>query len=399
LQSLIHFVKRWTCTFEKSHHAYTVAVSRKKECSSCHIISLLEDETYNLVPLSIEEYKQTRAQKQEKDVQSMLVDALADEVLTKKEHHIRCDSCGLESDHTISKGLNKLPNVLLLAIKRYNAKMQKVKSRVKVNQTIRVNGSNGYEEQGIYRLKAIVMHTGNDLRGGHYTAAVETTNGQWYRTDDAKISQSEVDDILEMAAEHCYILFYDRLESEVSDNQTDGYNENTVMNRKAENKEVASIDDLRLRGRDLKTLEYPQQDFSYSVQETEQTGWINDNIVCAVMKHIERNAKSNGMLVKAMGTTFLKRLERFNDPKSDPLQRKNVIEEQKRQLKNCNVLETQMFLVPRHVGGNHWTIYIVSHCNRDFNEVTFYDPQGLESANKQVAKLLANFFAKAKSDS
>jgi len=56
-----------------------------------------------------------------------------------------------------------------------------------------------------------------------------------------------------------------------------------------------------------------------------------------------------------------------------------------------------MFLVQCHVDDNHGP-FILCVTVTDFNEVTFYDSQGLESADKQVAKLRANFFAKARSD-
>ena len=63
----------------------------------------------------------------------------------------------------------------------------------------------------------------------------------------------------------------------------------------------ANIAELQLKGIDLKTLEYPQQDFSYSVA---CPGWINDNVFSAVLKHIEEEARQIGVNVKAFDTKF-----------------------------------------------------------------------------------------------
>lgn len=212
------------------------------------------------------------------------------------------------------------------------------------------------------------MHNGNSLRGGHYTTSVETPDGEWYFADDKRISQIEKEKALDMAAQHCYILFYDKFDggnNEPTDvsNTMSRYTVETALHKNAEEEIVATIEDLQIREKYLKTMEYPQKDFSYS---RKPAGWINDNIVCAVLKHIEIDARKEGLHIKAMGTTltFIQSMKNFNDPNLTPLARKHVFEKLQRLLKNCDIPNTHMYIVPCHLDNNHWTMYIVN--NRKF---------------------------------
>lgn len=130
LQLMLNYVEQGTKhDSNKSENdgtnAYTVAITQKKECSSCHFVSVLESETNNILPLGIDECRKKRARKKQQRVKSMIDDYLADELLRKEEHHIQCENCKCESDHVVSKEFNHLPEVLLLSIKRYNTRMQK----------------------------------------------------------------------------------------------------------------------------------------------------------------------------------------------------------------------------------------------------------------------------------
>jgi Ulp1 family protease len=62
-----------------------------------------------------------------------------------------------------------------------------------------------------------------------------------------------------------------------------------------------------LKGKDFKTLEYPMENMSYSVQDP---GWLNDNIVDAYILLVEAVSKK-GIHVQALNFFFYTCLKKF----------------------------------------------------------------------------------------
>ncbi|KAJ3145087.1 hypothetical protein HDU86_001158 [Geranomyces michiganensis] len=65
--------------------------------------------------------------------------------------------------------------------------------------------------QALYRLFAVVYHHGKHAAGGHYTADVQRSSGEWLRFDDTLIAKiSETDVLGEKRDRQAYMLFYVR---------------------------------------------------------------------------------------------------------------------------------------------------------------------------------------------
>ncbi|KAL5474041.1 hypothetical protein EMCRGX_G028614 [Ephydatia muelleri] len=58
-----------------------------------------------------------------------------------------------------------------------------------------------------YRLYAVVEHLGFSIHSGHYICYVRNSNGIWYCMNDAKVSQTSINNVLRREA---YLLFYIR---------------------------------------------------------------------------------------------------------------------------------------------------------------------------------------------
>ena len=59
----------------------------------------------------------------------------------------------------------------------------------------------------LYDLCAVVVHHGQSLSHGHYTAFVRHLSGEWYHIDDANVTLVGP---AEVAAAEAYLLFYER---------------------------------------------------------------------------------------------------------------------------------------------------------------------------------------------
>jgi len=101
----------------------------------------------------------------------------------------------------------KLPNVLIVELKRYNIDLRKIHTLV--NTPLKdVDFSDfvvGYDsDNSIYDLFGTGNHMGN-VQGGHYSANILNANGKWYNFNDTFITPVSEDKII---TPHTYCLFY-----------------------------------------------------------------------------------------------------------------------------------------------------------------------------------------------
>ncbi|XP_054717252.1 ubiquitin carboxyl-terminal hydrolase 36-like [Uloborus diversus] len=75
----------------------------------------------------------------------------------------------------------------------------------------------------LYRLNAVLVHTGASCNSGHYYCYVKNSNGYWYIMDDQRVHQVSLNQVLNQGA---YILFYVKMES----------SENSFLKKCLENK-------------------------------------------------------------------------------------------------------------------------------------------------------------------
>lgn len=111
---------------------------------------------------------------------------------------------------------DNIPPVISIQLKRFDNQLKKVSRRITFPQDD-VLDMTPYIERGLlhsenqkvlYRLKAIVIHVGPNLRGGHYYAEAKRNN-QWFRFNDDKVTKLASDQI---SRESAYLAFFERYE-------------------------------------------------------------------------------------------------------------------------------------------------------------------------------------------
>ena len=115
-----------------------------------------------------------------------------------------------EQKQNVKKSISywSLPNILVIDIKRFNAK--NVKNQILV--TFPLEDLNltkyviGYKKESyIYDLYGICNHSGG-VCGGHYTAFVKNANGKWYHFNDTNVS--EIKNNEQLITPKAYCFFY-----------------------------------------------------------------------------------------------------------------------------------------------------------------------------------------------
>ena len=101
----------------------------------------------------------------------------------------------------------KLPDILILELKRYSNNNRKINTVVNtplenLDLSKYVSGYN--KEEYIYDLYGTGNHMGN-VFGGHYTANIKNANGKWYRFNDTLINEISENEIINA---NTYCLFY-----------------------------------------------------------------------------------------------------------------------------------------------------------------------------------------------
>lgn len=108
-----------------------------------------------------------------------------------------------------------------------------------------------------------------------------------------------------------------------------------------------------------------------------------------MLKHIDNESREEGINVKAMDTLFSKKLKALTC--LDESKREDEFKRLLRRLKGIDMKNTHIFLVPELVSECHWTMAIVSFCERCLTQV-IYDPQGSLSADNEYGELLGLYF-------
>lgn len=83
-----------------------------------------------------------------------------------------------------------LPEILIIILKRYDNFHNKINSFITCDEIINLSKYIcGYNPDSyIYELYGVGNHSGN-LKGGHYTANIKYSDGNWYNVDDAVINK------------------------------------------------------------------------------------------------------------------------------------------------------------------------------------------------------------------
>jgi len=110
-----------------------------------------------------------------------------------------CEKCNSLTPYEKKINLYKLPEVLIIVLKRYSSNGTKLLSEIKLDETLVIKESiTGTVKK--YHLKSTINHFGN-LYNGHYTNFVH--NCEWLHIDDERVRMVNYNNT------DAYILFYE----------------------------------------------------------------------------------------------------------------------------------------------------------------------------------------------
>ena len=134
-----------------------------------------------------------------------LIDSyFADELL---EQHL-CDSCKSE-ETAVARKIANCPPVLTFALKRYRGDSRAAKCRNIVHPLIAIDLEKHMTDKRstLYRLRAIIIHKGKNLNGGHYTSLIISENLK-IEVDDHNVSLSDFQSFNSTVLQDGYIFIY-----------------------------------------------------------------------------------------------------------------------------------------------------------------------------------------------
>ncbi|CAL9063189.1 unnamed protein product [Musa banksii] len=128
------------------------------------------------------------------------------------DNKYKCDGCNDYVKACKRLTVHQAPNILTIALKRFQSgRFGKLNKRVtfpeNLNLTPYMSGSS--DGTDLYTLYAVVVHVDmlNASFFGHYICYTKDYQGRWYKIDDCKVTNVEVEDVL---SEGAYMLLYTR---------------------------------------------------------------------------------------------------------------------------------------------------------------------------------------------
>lgn len=167
------------------------------------------------VAAHISHTQRTRLLKKNTDLDDCLNAFAKEEVLAASEAWY-CGSCKKHQCASKKMDLWKLPDVLVIHLKRfsYNSVYRdKIDTFVQYPTTDELDlrrwvVNEEERKRSVYQLYAVSNHRGS-LSGGHYTAySRNTADGRWYLLDDSRVTP--VEDMKDVLTPEAYVLFYHR---------------------------------------------------------------------------------------------------------------------------------------------------------------------------------------------
>ncbi|CAD8174963.1 unnamed protein product [Paramecium pentaurelia] len=126
----------------------------------------------------------------------------------------KCPNCKINRDFKKQIQLWKLPNQLIIHLKRFEYQHRKqVKLNTVVEFPLELDMAQYCVDQAIscYQLYAVAQHDGSSY-GGHYVALCKAQNNTWYMYNDEQVFR--IQDVKKMVQnEYAYMLFYQRYDN------------------------------------------------------------------------------------------------------------------------------------------------------------------------------------------
>ncbi|XP_076840757.1 uncharacterized protein LOC143485271 [Brachyhypopomus gauderio] len=106
--------------------------------------------------------------------------------------------------------VHRSSNVLTIVLKRFDFNGSKIAKDVRYPEYLDMRPfmSQSHGEPQLYGLYAVLVHSGISCHAGHYYCYVKSGNEQWYKMNDASVTVSDIQSVLNQQA---YLLFYIRI--------------------------------------------------------------------------------------------------------------------------------------------------------------------------------------------
>ena len=178
-------------------------------CINCNHMSYKED-MFQTIILPVEK---------EKSVTSLLMEYFS-ETQFDKDNLYKCESCEKSTQATQANRITKYPKNMIITFKRFKNNGDKNREKIGMCNEIDITYHDtvfGVEETKHtkpivpkkYGLYGVVCHGGRTRSSGHYYSyCLNRATDVWYCFNDNKVYSVDLDDILTMENDDCYILFY-----------------------------------------------------------------------------------------------------------------------------------------------------------------------------------------------
>ncbi|KAI4337216.1 hypothetical protein L6164_015661 [Bauhinia variegata] len=170
------------------------------------------------------------------------------------ENMYKCDGCNDYVKAWKRLTVKRAPNILTIALKRFQSgRFGKLNKRVTFPETLDLSPymSEAGDRSDIYKLYAVIVHVDmlNASFFGHYVCYIKDFQGNWYRIDDWKVMNVELEEVLSQGA---YMLLYTRASARPSGLHTtespENAEEQTVVNVIVEPGAIQQAECLSSRG-------------------------------------------------------------------------------------------------------------------------------------------------------
>lgn len=144
------------------------------------------------------------------------LEAFTEEETLIGENAYRCDECKERVEAARSTRLEKGPNFLQIALKRFSLSPFSRLGGGKISRAVSFGvdldlapfmAVDSIDRPPPYQLYGIIVHISPFSAGGHYVAYVKSGDGNWYECDDSSVTEVDEDEVLSQTA---YMLFYRR---------------------------------------------------------------------------------------------------------------------------------------------------------------------------------------------
>ena len=168
-------------------YLFTIHITKNIICPNCNYISESND-NINKLYLSVNY-----------DNLNDMLNEYLNEVLDDNNKY-KCEKCKKYINAIIKRKIIKLPKYLIITLKRYSNKNNKINKNINISKNFKFN--NKY-----YELRGIIYHSGS-TNGGHYVYFGKKNN-DWFLYNDSsvkKIDEEQIDNIIKIGYIYLYVM-------------------------------------------------------------------------------------------------------------------------------------------------------------------------------------------------